>query len=101
MRVAMAFLLTERPGQLGWRAWDCMGEESILGRMGSPTRWSGSWRARWAREAGDVTPTYIWALDWPKAMRRSICRHHRFVGGVAVGGEGFRPIPAETVSRCS
>jgi hypothetical protein len=27
--------------------------------------------------------------------------HHRFVGGVAVGGVGFLPMPAETVSRCS
>ena len=26
---------------------------------------------------------------------------YRFVGGVAVGGGGFRPMPAETVSRCS
>jgi hypothetical protein len=32
-----------------------------------------------------------------EAMRGSICRHHRFVGGVAVGGEGFPPMPAETV----
>jgi hypothetical protein len=36
-----------------------------------------------------------------RANARSTCRHHRFVGGIGVGGEGFRPMPAETVSRCS
>jgi hypothetical protein len=36
-----------------------------------------------------------------EAMRGSICRHHRFVGGVGVGGDGFLPMPVVTVSRCS
>ena len=31
----------------------------------------------------------------------SVCRHHRFVGGVAVGGDGFLPMPVEIESRCS
>ena len=51
----------------------------------------------------DVIPSLAW-LDRTGASflnLDSICGHHRFVGGVAVGGEGFRPIPAETVSRCS
>jgi hypothetical protein len=43
---------------------------------------------------------------WQRSVSASrLCavplRDHRLVGGVGVGGDGFLPMPAETVSRCS
>ena len=45
--------------ELGWRAWDCMGEENILGRMGFPDHLVVFLEVSRARDAGHATAAYI------------------------------------------
>ncbi len=45
--------------ELGWRAWDCMGEENILGRMGFPDHLVNFLEVSRARDAGHATAAYI------------------------------------------
>jgi hypothetical protein len=76
--------------------WDYQGNVSVRDASSAGYPPSSSWCA-------SVQPRSRERRDRSRrrANARSICRHHRFVGGVGVGGEGFRPMPAETVSRCS